>query len=36
MIYRGYLGDVFSHVVVTGSAEDCFSDETFHFEKHIA
>jgi len=35
MTYRCFLWDV-SHVGATGTAEDCFSDETFHFDKHIA
>jgi len=31
-----FLRDVVSHVGVTGTAADCVSDETFHFDKHIA
>jgi len=34
--YSCFLSDVVSHVGATGTAEDCFSDETFHFDKHIA
>jgi len=34
--YRCFLWDVASHAGATGTAEDCFSDETFHFDKHIA
>jgi cbb3-type cytochrome oxidase cytochrome c subunit len=33
--YRCFLQDV-SHVGATSTAADCVSDETFHFDKHIA
>jgi len=36
MTYRCFLQDIVSHVGATGKAAEHFSDETFHFEKHIA
>jgi hypothetical protein len=35
MTYRCILWGVVSHVGATRTAEYCFTDETFHFDKHI-
>jgi hypothetical protein len=36
MTYRCFLQDVVSHLGAPNTDADRFSDETFHFEKHIA
>jgi hypothetical protein len=36
MIYRRFPQDIVSQLGASSTDADCFSDETFHFEEHIA